>query len=126
MDESQIDWDVGMIEEQVEESEDLGTDGIIESNLGDNLSDKVKGINWDVGIEDLTVEMEAPVESSSCGELVDGLIETGANGLEERSQLLETEYRNKILDDLFEVFIYFLCWGGGLLSFCLPRSSFRF
>jgi len=111
MDGAQIDWDIGAVEEQSEESGNmLGIHEIGDSNVekGDQLSDKVEGINWDVGIEDLKLEMEAPVQDATTEENVCGLVETGASGHEERSQLLGTDYRNKILDDLFEIkaFLY--------------------
>lgn len=113
MDGAQIDWDIGAVEEQSEESGNmLGTHEIGDSNVekGDQLSDKVEGINWDVGIEDLKLEMEAPVQDATTEENVCGLVETGASGHEERSQLLGTDYRNKILDDLFEVLLSGFLW----------------
>lgn len=113
MDETQIDWDIGAVEEQSEESGNMLTaHEISDSNVeqGDQLSEKVEGINWDVGIEDLTVEMESQVQDATIEEHVHVLVETGASGHEERSQLLETDYRNKVLDDLFEVLLSDLLW----------------
>jgi CDK5 regulatory subunit-associated protein 3 len=105
MDKTQIDWDIGAVEEQLEESGNMLTaHEISNSNVeGDQSSDKVEGINWDVGIENLLVDMEPQVQDATIEEHVYELVETGASGQEERSQLLETDYRNKVLDDLFEV-----------------------
>jgi CDK5 regulatory subunit-associated protein 3 len=105
MDETQIDWDIGAVEEQLEESGNMLTaHEISNSNVeGDQSSDKVEGINWDVGIENLIVDTEPQVQDATIEEHVYELVETGASGQEERSQLLETDYRNKVLDDLFEV-----------------------
>ncbi|KAJ1699897.1 hypothetical protein LUZ63_008409 [Rhynchospora breviuscula] len=111
MDETQIDWDIGAVEEQAEESANILdtheiSDSIVEHGV--QSTNKVEGIDWDVGIENLKLEMEASVQDASGEEHVHGLVETIANGHDERSQLLETDYRNKILDDLLEIkaFLY--------------------
>jgi CDK5 regulatory subunit-associated protein 3 len=117
MDETQIDWDVGAVEEQSEESGNMLTAHVIsDSNVeGDQSSDKIEGINWNVGIENLTVEMESQAQDATIEEHVYELVETGTSGLEERSQLLETDYRNNVLDDLFEVLLFDFDWNFHLL-----------
>ncbi|KAK1314211.1 CDK5RAP3-like protein [Acorus calamus] len=118
LEDSQIDWDIGTTE-QVEETgnglgpyemvsidEGLNSDGKSDDaanllNTTENSSTGTiePGICWDVSIEshpqsDMVQLPDAfSVDPSLAKECV----------VEERSQLLDTEYRNKILDDLFEL-----------------------
>ncbi|KAJ4979683.1 hypothetical protein NE237_010463 [Protea cynaroides] len=130
VDSSQIDWDIKMEEETEESSNGLGPyeiinasdalqDSLSSNNLGSDqpLLSKVEDgpvpeisvseISWDISVENPQVDV---LEESV---LPDTGLETQTSGLdtsvqtreimEERSQLLETEFRNKILDDLFEI-----------------------
>ncbi|XP_042513588.1 CDK5RAP3-like protein [Macadamia integrifolia] len=127
---SQIDWDIKMDEETDETNNGLGPyeminasdalqDSLSSNNVGSDQSllskaeegpvaeISVSEISWDISVENPQVDV---LEDSV---LPDTGMETHTSGLDvsvqtqeimkERSQLLETEYRNKILDDLFEI-----------------------
>ncbi|KAG1363881.1 putative CDK5RAP3-like protein [Cocos nucifera] len=128
VDDTQIDWDIGAVEQPEEPGNGFGSYEIIDSNnidlrgsgngngvVADHMSlNRIEGVAsgtseseicWDISIEnpqvdalDVTADagkesqLSSPTESPHHQSLV-----------AERSQFLETEYRNKILDDLFEM-----------------------
>lgn len=116
---TQIDWDIGALEETEDTGNGLGPYEIVhaseavesyqmESNkmVSTTLPETtVSEISWDVSVEtpqvdiiddvtlpDIEVDHKTFIPSTQSAEIT-----------EVRSQLLETEYRNKILDDLYEV-----------------------
>lgn len=128
VDSSQIDWDIGPVEE-TENGNGFGPYEIINSdealhmtatddNMGDDnsLVNKIEvdpadtsksEILWDISIEKSQLD---PVEgamlsdANSDSQIAMPDVSTKSMGVkEERSLLLDTEYRNKILDDLFEL-----------------------
>lgn len=127
---TQIDWDV----EQNEVSGDgFGSYEIIdshkeldESETGDSLvSDNntppnvlearivpvatETEISWDISIENPQMDAAEHLAPSSSQEVqqMDPVVLSPPHYLDEdRSQFLDSEYRNKILDDLYEVFLY--------------------
>lgn len=130
---SQIDWDIGTVDTE-DNGNGLGPYEIV--NASDILpnsphkdvvethqtSETMEGptapdvsmpeISWDISVENLQVGgaedtglLSASTGSGSTYQYTKGEA-TGSN--HDRSQLLETEYRNKILDDLFEVYIFLL------------------
>lgn len=120
LDSAEIDWDVSMVEE-VDGGNDLGSYEIVNAgDIPENSPFKVEEsqghevavseISWDVSVETPQVEeiadsalLESGLENQT--QLTDSTTQVlGSKG--ERSQLLETEYRNKILDDLYEVLLY--------------------
>ncbi|MBA0558278.1 hypothetical protein Golob_015305, partial [Gossypium lobatum] len=128
VDNAQIDWDIGTLEETDDGGGGLGPYEIV--NASDILqnsspnevaeSDKtpldktenppeisVSDISWDISVEtpqvDVIDEVSLPnIQLESQTYAPDSLPLTRGTR-EERSQLLETEYRNKILDDLYEM-----------------------
>ncbi|KAG9450639.1 hypothetical protein H6P81_010604 [Aristolochia fimbriata] len=118
-----IDWDIGTIEptdgtengfEIVNATEvsadNEGATGSAHSDKAEDssLSDISKSeICWDISIEnpqvDMIEEAALPILDAEASLSIPSV--QGGNGdmEEERSQLLETDYRNKILDDLFEL-----------------------
>uniref|UniRef100_A0A1J3K9Q0 CDK5RAP3-like protein n=1 Tax=Noccaea caerulescens TaxID=107243 RepID=A0A1J3K9Q0_NOCCA len=112
LDTAEIDWDVSMVEE-VDNGNDLGSYEIVNaSDIPENSPFKVEEsqgpevdvseISWDVSVETPQVEEIAESGLENQTQLTDCTTQVLGSG-EERSQLLETEYRNKILDDLYEV-----------------------
>lgn len=127
---SQVDWDIGTIEETEDTGNGLGPYEIVNaseilqssspneveesdpfpSNKGvDDLRPDISAseISWDISVEtpqvDVIDDVNVPNDGSENQTYVtDNLCQT-TETKEERSQLLETDYRNKILDDLFEV-----------------------
>lgn len=112
VDANEIDWDIGAVEQPAEESGDgFGSYEIIDANIelagsenydvsvSDNQSVKDSEICWDITADSFegNVHENANIESSPT--------ESGQSQIlaEDRSQLLEKEYRNYILDDLLEV-----------------------
>ncbi|XP_068641842.1 CDK5RAP3 protein homolog isoform X2 [Aristolochia californica] len=118
-----IDWDIGTVEptgetendfEIVNASEDSADNG---GTTGPALPDKAEDsslsdiskfdICWDISSENPQVDMieEAGLPNFEVQpSLSIPNVQGGSGDMdEERSQLLETEYRNKILDDLFEL-----------------------
>lgn len=119
LDTAEIDWDVSMVEE-VDSGNDLGSYEIVNaSDIPENSPFKVEEsqghevavseISWDVSVETPQVEeiadsglLDSGLENQT--QLTDSTTQVlGSGG--EGSQLLETEYRNKILDDLYEVLL---------------------
>jgi hypothetical protein len=112
VDANEIDWDIGAVEQPVEESGDgFGSYEIIDANIelagsenynvsvSDNpslnkegLSSSGSGICWDITADDSeeSVHHNANIQNAPILS-------------EDRSRLLEKEYRNDILDDLLEV-----------------------
>ncbi|THU71438.1 hypothetical protein C4D60_Mb04t01430 [Musa balbisiana] len=125
VDDTQIDWDVDAVEQLEESGNSFGSYEIIDYNvekdsengkdlLYDNTSSKkTEGIVpeaseseicWDISLENPQVDMLEDAVVPDVGIDKPNPTETSqSESFEERSQLLETEYRNKILDDLFEV-----------------------
>ncbi|CAL9049787.1 CDK5RAP3-like protein [Musa acuminata AAA Group] len=126
VDDTQIDWDVDAVEQLEESGNSFGSYEIIDYNvdlkdsengkdlLYDNTSSKkTEGvvpeaseseICWDISLENPQVDMLEDAVVPVVGIDKPNPTETSqSESSEERSQLLETEYRNKILDDLFEV-----------------------
>lgn len=125
---SDIDWDIGAVEtedngnglgpyEIVSASDalpnsphrdDAKTHQVMENMEGTAQDVSLPGIDWDISVENPdvggaegTVVTSTPAESG----LLNHYSKAEATGSShERSQLMETEYRNKILDDLFEVY----------------------
>ncbi|KAK3132295.1 hypothetical protein QOZ80_6AG0519170 [Eleusine coracana subsp. coracana] len=113
VDTNEIDWDIGAVEQPTEESGDgFGSYEIIDANIelagsenyGVSISDnpsmnKESDICWDISADSLeeNVHENANTENSAT--------ELGQSQMlaEDRSRLLEKEYRNDILDDLLEV-----------------------
>ncbi|XP_043691349.1 CDK5RAP3-like protein [Telopea speciosissima] len=130
VDSSQIDWDIKMEEETDETSNGLGPyeminasdalqDSLSSNNVGSDqpLLSKVEDdlvpeisvseISWDISVENPQVDVLEDSVFPDSGlvthtSVLDASVQT-RESTEERSQLLETEYRNKILDDLFEI-----------------------
>ncbi|KAG8075801.1 hypothetical protein GUJ93_ZPchr0006g43270 [Zizania palustris] len=116
LDDNGIDWDIGAVEQPVEESGDgFGSYEIIDANVelagSENYSLDISddpsvnkglisnssepGICWDIAAdnpEEYASTQNVAAESRQLQSLA-----------EERSQILEKEYRNSILDDLLEV-----------------------
>ncbi|KAL3033997.1 hypothetical protein AAZX31_02G166700 [Glycine max] len=114
VDSSQLDWDIGTVEETEDNGNGLGPYEIINaSDIGSDLtiSNQEIGspadISWDISVDTPQVDVidddNAPtVVLENQTSLPDSLSQLTGNK-EERSQLLDTEYRNKILDDLYEM-----------------------
>ncbi|PKA51329.1 CDK5RAP3-like protein [Apostasia shenzhenica] len=130
VDDGQIDWDISTMEKHEESGDGFGSYEIIDAHkdlqgsesgnggvsecsnplnkLDRTLSETFESdICWDISIENPQLEVSEVIGlPSSCQEVphVDPMETIMPQSLEkERSQLLETEYRNKILDDLFEL-----------------------
>lgn len=139
IDSSQIDWDIGTMETEdngnglggpyeIVNASDISLDSphkpVDEAEQIQNLESKdcpvtsdlsLSEISWDVtvesplvgGAEDITSVLTTVTDAGSTNYYA----KTDAIGSNhDRSQLMETEYRNKILDDLFEVSIHLLCY----------------
>ncbi|KAG4130121.1 hypothetical protein ERO13_D09G123264v2 [Gossypium hirsutum] len=128
VDNAQIDWDIGTLEETDDGGGGLGpyeivnASDILQSSSPNEVaeSDKtpldktenppeisVSDISWDISVEtpqvDVIDEVSLPnIQLENQTYAPDSLPLTRGTR-EERSQLLETEYRNKILDDLYEM-----------------------
>lgn len=116
LDSSQIDWDIGTVEETEENSNGLGPYEIVNAsdamephleNQGESSVPEVpvSEISWDISVDNPQVDTVEEVGLLNTGPHASTLIETHTTN-NERSPFLDTEYRNKILDDLFEVCIY--------------------
>lgn len=127
LDSSKIDWDIGTLEETEENGNGLGPYEIVNaSDVSSNspgleLPHETLQSKEDPFVQDVTasdISWDISVESAHVGESNDaGLssvvkeshsdVKSASSNNEgdscERSPLLDTEYRNKILDDLFEV-----------------------
>jgi len=125
LDSSQIDWDIGTVEEADDAANGLGpyeivnaSDILLETSTNDNEKSSEAGlsgevadmgiseISWDVSVENPQMDI---IEDSGLPGSVETQLSAPNASVEAqqisggRSPLLETEYRNKILDDLFEV-----------------------
>lgn len=155
VDTAQIDWDIGTVEETEDAGNGLGpyeivnasdfiqssstneaveTDQTQSKKPEDTLLPEVSAseICWDVSVETPQVDV---IDEVNLRNVVlesqifvpDNLTQTPAIK-EDRSQLLETEYRNNILDDLYEVYSYYVITSCELKllqlisSFCLFRN----
>ncbi|XP_072982120.1 CDK5RAP3 protein homolog isoform X1 [Typha latifolia] len=130
MDDSQINWDIGPVEQADETGDAFGSYEIIDSNIDLRDSENSNGVVSDhtmsskaeEGVVSSTSESEIcwdiSIENPQIGALEDAVLPNASADAhiassneseqpqvldEERSQLLETEYRNSILDDLFEL-----------------------
>ncbi|CAN6719330.1 unnamed protein product [Malus baccata var. baccata] len=115
---SQIDWDIGTVEETDDTGNGLGPYEMVNaSEVQSSANERVKSdptpevsvseISWDISVETPQVDMIDDINLSNV--IMDNqtsALDTSTQTTEikeGRSQLLETEYRNKILDDLNEV-----------------------
>ncbi|KAM0978244.1 hypothetical protein ACFX2C_014233 [Malus domestica] len=115
---SQIDWDIGTVEETDDTGNGLGPYEMVNaSEVQNSANERVKSdptpevsvseISWDISVETPQVDMIDDINLSNV--IMDNqtsALDTSTQTTEikeGRSQLLETEYRNKILDDLNEV-----------------------
>ena len=130
VDSSQIDWDIGTVEETDDNGNGLGPYEIINASevlqdpspnevvgsdqtsldkveLGLHPEISVSEISWDVSVDTPQVDVIDDVSLSNVGLDKQTFVPDTSSQMpemnEERSKLLETEYRNKILDDLHEV-----------------------
>ena len=130
VDSSQIDWDIGTVEETDDTGNGLGPYEIVNaSEILQNISPtaavesdqtllkkeedglvpgmSASDISWDICVENPQVdEVEDVIFPNEDMKTQASVLDTKTRTpeiKEDRSQLLETEYRNKILDDLFEV-----------------------
>ncbi|XP_004304381.1 PREDICTED: CDK5RAP3-like protein [Fragaria vesca subsp. vesca] len=118
VDSSQIDWDIGTVEEAEDAGNGLGPYEMVnaseilqsspneaaQSDLVPEVS--VSDISWDISVETPQVDTIDDVNLSNVVENQTSVLDTSTQTTEikeGRSQLLETEYRNKILDDLNEI-----------------------
>lgn len=136
VDRAQIDWDIGTVEEAEDAGNGLGPyeivnaseilqsssqDQVVESDQislnkkEDILPPKVSvsEISWDISVETPQVDVIDDGNLLNVGQeknkvyFLDTRTQT-PEIKEDRSQLLETEYRNKILDDLYEVYFHII------------------
>ncbi|XP_075638771.1 CDK5RAP3 protein homolog isoform X2 [Castanea sativa] len=130
VDSSQIDWDIGTVEETDDNGNGLGPYEIINASevlqdpspnevvesdrtsldkveLGLHPEISVSEISWDVSVDTPQVDVIDDVSLSNVGLDKQTFVPDTSSQMpeinEERSKLLETEYRNKIVDDLHEV-----------------------
>lgn len=121
---SQIDWDIGTVEETEDTGNGLGPYEIINASEAIQTSSSTEDVGcdptisneelgshadicWDISVESAHVDVIDDVNASNAvldnqSSLPDALSQLTENK-EGRSQLLDTEYRNKILDDLYEI-----------------------
>ncbi|CAH9105604.1 unnamed protein product [Cuscuta epithymum] len=100
LDSSQIDWDIGTT---VEETEENGNGfGPYEIVNAIDTEAPVSEISWDINVDNPQVDVVTEVNLLNSLSHVNASTDAYITG-SERSPLLETEYRNGILDDLFEV-----------------------
>ncbi|XP_057982492.1 CDK5RAP3-like protein isoform X2 [Malania oleifera] len=130
VDSSQIDWDIGIGEESEDAGNGLGPYEIVnaseilqDSSLNDAVESDTTPLNkegqspipdsypseisWDINVENPQVDVIDDASLPNVGleaqtSVPDALTQT-TKIKEDRSQLLETEYRNNILDDLYEI-----------------------
>ncbi|XP_050244710.1 CDK5RAP3-like protein [Quercus robur] len=130
VDSSQIDWDIGTVEETDDNGNGLGPYEIINASevlqdpsptevvrsdrtsldkveLGLHPEISVSEISWDVSVDTPQVDVIDDISLSNVGLDKQTFVPDTSSQMPEmnveRSKLLETEYRNKILDDLHEV-----------------------
>ena len=133
VDSSEIDWDIGTVEETEDAGNGLGPYEIVnaseifqssspnegvesdtallnEEEGGLVMEVSASDISWDIGVEnpqDHLIEDTGLLNAVSESHTSIPNIATETQEItQQKSQLLETEYRNKILDDLFEVCPY--------------------
>ncbi|XP_073276366.1 CDK5RAP3 protein homolog isoform X1 [Primulina huaijiensis] len=116
---SQIDWDIGTVEEIEDNGNGLGPYEIVNASdispnspheygvrypqVSPNADVSVEEMSWDVSVENAQLggATEPNVSMESGTRHHHNKTEEPGNN-HDRSPLMETEYRNKILDDLFE------------------------
>ncbi|XP_071721706.1 CDK5RAP3 protein homolog [Rutidosis leptorrhynchoides] len=117
VDSAQIDWDIGTVEETEDSGNGLGPYEIVNaSDIPQNSSSEdtvppetsASEIAWDVSVETPQVDVIDDVSSvpnvdQNNQNKSSAALTQNSQIKEDRSQLLETEYRNKILDDLYEI-----------------------
>lgn len=114
MDSSQIDWDIGTVGEPEDTTNGLGPYEIVDASeipkdadlSNDEKDGKVPDVSvseicWDISVDDPQVQVLEGADLSNIVSIPCAVTEK--QELIQRSQLLETDYRNKILDDLFEL-----------------------
>lgn len=122
-----IDWDIGTVEEAEDNGNGLGPYEMVDasdvngasghgetpqSNLTEYVVQEPSEISWDVTVE--TPQVDVIDDDNGSGGGKEALMSAMHPAMqttdvkEVRSQLLETEYRNKILDDLYEVHLNIL------------------
>lgn len=136
VDSSQIDWDIGTAEETEDagnglgpyemvnaseifpnssQLEGVGSDLTLTNKEEDGLVPDVSvlDISWDIGVEHPQVDLIKDAGlSNTVPEYhtpIPGIATENQGISQQKSQLLETEYRNKVLDDLFEVCLHIPC-----------------
>lgn len=124
---AQIDWDIGTVEETEDSTNGLGPYEMVnasdflqnseavesEQNPSNKVEDapvpdiSVSDISWDISVEtpqvDVIDDVSLPNIPSENQTYYPETVSQNQGIKEERSQLLDTEYRNKILDDLNEL-----------------------
>lgn len=126
LDSSQIDWDIGTVEETEENGNGLGPYEIVNAidimsspcnySVKSHQTPKKEGslapevstseISWDISVDNPQVDViDKDSSQNNAAELhfLQKNLTVDSVAIHDRSPLLETEYRNKILDDLFEV-----------------------
>ncbi|GFY93619.1 hypothetical protein Acr_09g0000650 [Actinidia rufa] len=111
VDSSETDWDIGTVEEAEDACNELGPYEIVNASEVSSSD-----ISWDIGvenpqdhvIEDTGLSNAVPESHTSIPHIATETQEI----TQQKSQLLETEYRNKILDDLFEGIWEYTLWDG--------------
>lgn len=150
LDSSQIDWDIGTIEEADDSTNGLASYEIINaSDIDQSYSQSdaektdqaslkkddsmvqefpVSDISWDISVENPQIDVINESDLSSAVPELPAPGYNATNETHERSQFLETEYRSKVLDDVFEVRTHYwlcptilpnFCQIAGELSACL-------
>ncbi|KAJ6795406.1 CDK5RAP3-like protein [Iris pallida] len=129
VDDTQIDWDIGAVEQPEESGDGFGSYEMIDAKLDLRDSENGHGVLSDhsslykpeegqaSGNSDSEICWDISIENPKVGIIEDVAVDAGmesqlpspielaqpSSSKDERCQLLETEYRNKILDDLFEM-----------------------
>ncbi|XP_076955025.1 CDK5RAP3 protein homolog [Bidens hawaiensis] len=114
VDSSQIDWDIGTVEEDngnglgpyeiVDASEIPQPDDVASDEI--NREHMVSEISWDISVDH--PEVESTQADAFPSDHVSGINVLNESQLVDRvrSRLLETEYRSRILDDLYEIKVF--------------------
>lgn len=151
IDSSEIDWDIGTMEETEDAGNGLGPYEMVnaseifpnsspsdggESDMKLKYKDEdglvpevsVSDMSWAISVEHPQVHLAKDVGllntvPESPAAISDMLTETQVI-TQQKSQLLETEYRNKVLDDLFEVCFYIPCVKEKEMFHCLLGEIF--
>lgn len=125
VDSSQIDWDIGTVEETEDAGNGLGPYEIVNASeflQGPRETDQtpsnkegntlpaalsVSEKSWDISVDtpqvDVIDDANPPNISMENQKFIPNTLTQTPGINEDRSQLLETEYRNNILDDLYEI-----------------------